>query len=229
MMHLTSSMLARRATHCKKGGDTKHSYTHRVAVEQLLTCYSSNKTSNTRETDCRHVPAQNHSSPVTLRSSSASRLSEQRLRPRTCTACRSCMNPAPRSSVHSAATSTSLPPLDQPKHLPYYPGKANESRPKVRHKNRAAGKPLETQSCSLAVLPARTPSELALRSTRPVSLPRSTHFSDTELRKWIIQFGGNEQAAYMARGLQKLQLAYEQGKAEMSQQTENKTMLPIEH
>ncbi|MEE6463239.1 hypothetical protein FKM82_005825 [Ascaphus truei] len=133
-------MLARRATHCKKGGDTKHSYTHRVAVEQLLTCYSSNKTSNTRETDCRHVPAQNHSSPVTLRSSSASRLSEQRLRPRTCTACRSCMNPAPRSSVHSAATSTSLPPLDQPKHLPYYPGKANESRPKVRHKNRAAGK-----------------------------------------------------------------------------------------
>ncbi|XP_040288799.1 uncharacterized protein LOC121001687 [Bufo bufo] len=43
----------------------------------------------------------------------------------------------------------------------------------------------------------------------------STYHPDQELRQWIVEFGGDEQAAFMARGLQKLQLAYEAGKAEV--------------
>lgn len=45
----------------------------------------------------------------------------------------------------------------------------------------------------------------------------SMYHPDPELRHWIVEFGGDEQAAFMARGLQKLQLAYETGKAEMYQ------------
>lgn len=47
----------------------------------------------------------------------------------------------------------------------------------------------------------------------------SVYHPDPELRQWIVEFGGDEQAAFMARGLQKLQLAYETGKAEMYQST----------
>ncbi|XP_066434565.1 uncharacterized protein [Eleutherodactylus coqui] len=43
---------------------------------------------------------------------------------------------------------------------------------------------------------------------------------DPQLRQWIVEFGGDEQAAFMARGLQKLQLAYEMGKAEMYRSTQ---------
>ncbi|KAM3928653.1 uncharacterized protein RB166_006592 [Leptodactylus fuscus] len=45
----------------------------------------------------------------------------------------------------------------------------------------------------------------------------ATYRPDPDLRQWIVEFGGDEQAAFMARGLQRLQLAYERGKAEMYQ------------
>ncbi|XP_075681892.1 uncharacterized protein LOC142651293 [Rhinoderma darwinii] len=50
----------------------------------------------------------------------------------------------------------------------------------------------------------------------------TTGHPDPELRQWIVEFGGDEDAAFMARGFQKLQLAYETGKAEMCQSTQCK-------
>ncbi|XP_073446378.1 uncharacterized protein [Dendrobates tinctorius] len=77
----------------------------------------------------------------------------------------------------------------------------------------------EEQVASLPCLPTlprtgflstRTSNTRGLTST-------TTYHPDPELRQWIVEFGGDEQAAFMARGLQKLQLAYETGRAEMYQ------------
>ncbi|KAM4689198.1 uncharacterized protein O3C94_007345 [Discoglossus pictus] len=82
----------------------------------------------------------------------------------------------------------------------------------------------DTNNHRFPAFPSRKHPENLFRRTNPIAVPQSTPLADTELRKWIIQFGGDEQAAYMAKGLQKLHIAYERGKAEMSRQTENETL-----
>ncbi|CAJ0918141.1 unnamed protein product [Ranitomeya imitator] len=81
----------------------------------------------------------------------------------------------------------------------------------------------EEQVPSLPCLP--TLPQTGLQPTRTGNTGdgyNTTYHPDPELRQWIAEFGGDEQAAFMARGLQKLQLAYETGRAEMNQSTQCK-------
>ncbi|XP_075067513.1 uncharacterized protein LOC142157897 [Mixophyes fleayi] len=236
----------------KKEEGSNHIYSHRTSIEQLLKCYGPYSSRECRKTDPNHVSVTNleYSDRV-----SVSRHSEQRLRPRTCAACRACVTASLSSSVQEVKDAT-LPPLDRIHHLPYHPAKADRNRQKGRHKTKvadqlpraeklvscnvksSAGDRGSTPSCSSSplsqlsgtkkpsspALPALPQSGLLSVSSGCVSVHK-THSSNPELRKWIVEFGGDERAAFMARGLQKLQLAYEQGKAEMDQQTENRTRL----
>ncbi|XP_053323206.1 uncharacterized protein LOC128497259 [Spea bombifrons] len=89
--------------------------------------------------------------------------------------------------------------------------------------------PLEAKVPGLPVLQSRMTSKLLVGSLHVTSTEQGVLLSNAELRKWIVQFGGDEQAAFMARGLQKLQLGYERGKAEMREQANNGVNLPMEH
>ncbi|KAG8441652.1 hypothetical protein GDO86_010728 [Hymenochirus boettgeri] len=186
------------------------------------------------------------SNPLPILRPSVTRHTEQRLRPQTCTACRMCVNVDQRGSERGVVTGTSLLPLDKLNHLPYQSGRTEKRRNKERHRYRVTDKSpcsrtlischlrqdsnvqgpnvkcksrllsrhsgsSESKSDIVTDLPAGTGSELVLTSA-----PHSHHLSGEELRTWIVQFGGDEQAAFMARGLQRLRLAYEQGRAEMA-------------
>ncbi|XP_041421606.1 uncharacterized protein LOC108719399 [Xenopus laevis] len=195
------------------------------------------------------VASQSVRSPATPHCPSVSRHSEQRLRPHICTACRACVSMGQITSIPSVATSSSLLPLDRLSHFPYCSSKAKKGCHTEKHKYRATEKSSDSGkliSCSLRrdfytqeSTGERNPSSsprrpgsldsktrilprLPVRSQSELSLPQNLCFSDTELRKWILHFGGDEQAAFMARGLQKLHLAYEEGKAEMGRQAKHK-------
>ncbi|XP_053569178.1 uncharacterized protein LOC128659619 [Bombina bombina] len=242
----------------KESSETNHSYIHRTSVEQLLKCYSSNKTYSSRKTDSKHLTEQSErgSGPVTINRLSIARHAEQRLRPQTCSACRTYVNQGSKSSTQNAPPVASLMPLNQLNHLPYYPSRAKQNKQKSRHKSKVTEKQgkrsknliscsfraenhvqesssscisssnsrlsgsMEAKMRSFPALPARTKSELC-KNANSISVPQHTQSCDTELREWIVLFGGDERAAFMARGLQKLQLAYELGKAEVKKaQTE---------
>ncbi|XP_056378669.1 uncharacterized protein LOC130274397 [Hyla sarda] len=84
----------------------------------------------------------------------------------------------------------------------------------------------EEKMPSLPSLPALPQSGfLSARAGNTGGGSNSTYHPDHELRQWIVEFGGDEQAAFMALGLQKLQLAYKMGKAEMYQSTQCKTAI----
>ncbi|OCT77139.1 hypothetical protein XELAEV_18032335mg [Xenopus laevis] len=236
----------------KRRSDTKAKCTYPTTTEQLLKCYSPQKPPENRKSSCKHhISGKNHiqSSPATPHCPSVSRHSEQRLRPHICTACRACVSMGQITSIPSVATSSSLLPLDRLSHFPYCSSKAKKGCHTEKHKYRATEKSSDSGkliSCSLRrdfytqeSTGERNPSSsprrpgsldsktrilprLPVRSQSELSLPQNLCFSDTELRKWILHFGGDEQAAFMARGLQKLHLAYEEGKAEMGRQAKHK-------
>ncbi|KAE8599585.1 hypothetical protein XENTR_v10017242 [Xenopus tropicalis] len=244
----------------KRGSDTTLRCTFPTTIGQLLKCYSPQKPAQSRKASCNnHDTGKNRiqSSPMTPHCPSVSRHSEQRLRPRTCTACRACLSLGQRTSIPSAATSSSLLPLDRLSHLPYCSSKAKKGRHTEKRNDRAIAKSpdsgkliscslhrdfhiqdftgkcnaslcprrpgsLDSQIQILPSLPVKRGKDLPVRTQSDICLPQSSHFSDTELRKWIVHFGGDEQAAFMARGLQRLHLAYEEGKAEIGRQAKHK-------
>ncbi|CAH2285842.1 Hypothetical predicted protein, partial [Pelobates cultripes] len=244
----------------QRAGDIKYSYINYTSAKQLLKCYGR---PGNKQRGFKHVSDQHHTnSNLTVHSySNPTQHLQRRLRPRTCTACRACINEGKKESVESNAVPVWLPQS----YLPSATSKAGKNKQNVQQKSRKPEKssdsrklischfnggysdqyftssvsssssgydsrktePMENKVCSLPVLPARTLSDLGIQRINPTDMPQTTLFSTEELRKWIIHFGGDEQAAFMARGLQRLQLAYEQGKSEMSKQAESKTHLPI--
>ncbi|KAM5158399.1 uncharacterized protein ACMZJ9_009691 [Mantella aurantiaca] len=227
----------------RRGDGRRQLGSYRTSVEQLKKCYgviNSRKNRNTETEPVRNHTSSN-SSAVTY--SSLSRHEVQRLRPRTCIACRACVT----ETLRNAAKQTTVPklqPLSRTNHLPYYSGKADKGRPVTRGgatETHALPDSRNLISCQFKVSRSE-PGSISSKSSRhsevkmpsPPALPLSlalpsvssrcagahlSHSSDAELRKWIVEFGGDERAAFMARGLQKLQLAYEKGKSELDQNT----------
>ncbi|XP_073535936.1 uncharacterized protein [Phyllobates terribilis] len=236
----------------KKEEGSKHLHPLRTTVEQLVKCYGVDHSRKFQKTETKHVISCSDSS--TLSHLSTSRHLEQRLRPKTCAACRACVS---TSLSNSTLEVLKMQPLLQTHHLPYYCAKSNKETPKARNKTRTQSEVTVllqlphsknlilcngntsgsnrgfTSSCSsrlseqqvrsLPCLPAlhRT-GFLSTRTGNTGGRCNTTYHPDPELRQWIVEFGGDEEAAFMARGLQKLQLAYEMGKAEMYQSTQCK-------
>lgn len=214
---------------------------YRTSAEQLLKCYGTINSGKRRHT--KPEPARNHTSSGSsaVTDSPLSRHEEQRLRPRTCVACRACVTAHLQNSVKQTAV-PKLEPLSRKNYLPYYSGKGKEERPNRRGRAKETERlPDSRKLISCQFKPSRSaPGSMSSNSSRysevkmpcppvlplpyPSGLRRAgvqlSHSSDPELRKWIVEFGGDERAAFMARGLQKLQLAYEKGKSEMNQRTE---------
>ncbi|XP_068094080.1 uncharacterized protein [Hyperolius riggenbachi] len=226
----------------KKDDRTKPICRYRTSVEQLVRCYGSGDCRASRKTGGDGVATRNHTyrSVSTRTGSSYSRHKEARLRPQTCLACRACET----ASLQISPQQTTVPkllPLSTTNHLPYHPATPDKRRPRGRRKAQSTEQlPGSSRMVSSRSEQSSPPShssshsggrtEIKLHHSVVVAPPphsrlvsvRSGHVSpssDAELRKWIVEFGGDEQAAFMARGLQKLQLAYERGKAEMEQRT----------
>ncbi|XP_069815934.1 uncharacterized protein [Dendropsophus ebraccatus] len=129
--------------------------------------------------------------------------------------------PKARHKTRTQGDATAIQQLPNPKNLTSYNGRRSSSIQGL--KSSCSSRLSEEKMSSSPCLPALPQSgSLSAHSGNNGGGYNATCHSDPELRRWIVEFGGDEQAAFMARGLQKLQLAYETGKAEMYQSTQCK-------
>ncbi|KAM4027290.1 uncharacterized protein ACNLHF_023092 isoform 1-T1 [Anomaloglossus baeobatrachus] len=229
---------------------SKHLHPRRTTVEQLVKCYGADHSKKFRKRETTPMISRIYSDSSTLSHLSISRHLEQRLRPQTCAACRACVSSSLRNptlevlKMQPLLQTHHLPyyGANNNKESPKVRHKTRTQGTTVllqlpHSKNlircngtRSGSERGRASSCS-----SRLSEEKVASLPRLPTLPRSgflsshtgggyhsTYHPDPELRQWIVEFGGDEQAAFMARGLQKLQLAYETGRAEMCQSTQRK-------
>ncbi|XP_072007342.1 uncharacterized protein [Engystomops pustulosus] len=204
----------------------QRSHPHRTSIEQLLKCYGPDHSRKLWKSETKGAISHTSSDSGTLSHLSASRHLEQRLRPQTCAACKVGTSSRLPNTLPKAAK---MQPLHRTHHLPYYSVTTNNKRPNAKHKTRTGGQVTvllqrprckDLLPCNEEKVTSSSPFLPALPQSGFLSAPSGggldrTYHPDPELRQWIVEFGGDEEAAFMARGLQKLQLAYEAGKAEM--------------
>ncbi|KAG8570190.1 hypothetical protein GDO81_011137 [Engystomops pustulosus] len=204
----------------------QRSHPHRTSIEQLLKCYGPDHSRKLWKSETKGAISHTSSDSGTLSHLSASRHLEQRLRPQTCAACKVRTSSRLPNTLPKAAK---MQPLHRTHHLPYYSVTTNNKRPNAKHKTRTGGEVTvllqrprckDLLPCNEEKVTSSSPFLPALPQSGFLSAPSGggldrTYHPDPELRQWIVEFGGDKEAAFMARGLQKLQLAYEAGKAEM--------------